>query len=52
MLNNDKLFLEKDPIFLFKKWMNEAVEKEINDPNAIACPLWMILDSLMFVWYF
>ena len=36
MLNNDKLFLEKDPIFLFKKWMNEAVEKEINDPNAIA----------------
>lgn len=36
MLNNDKLFLEKDPIVLFKKWMDEAVEKEINDPNAIA----------------
>ena len=36
MLNNDNLFLEKDPISLFKKWMDEAVDKEINDPNAIA----------------
>ena len=36
MLNNGNLFLEKDPISLFKKWMDEAVDKEINDPNAIA----------------
>ena len=36
MLNNGNLFLEKDPISLFKKWMDEAVNKEINDPNAIA----------------
>ena len=36
MLKNGNLFLEKDPISLFKKWMDEAVDKEINDPNAIA----------------
>ena len=25
----------KDPFLLFKKWYEEAAEKEINDPNAM-----------------
>jgi len=31
----DIINTEKDPIILFKKWFEEAKQKEINDPNAM-----------------
>ena len=30
------IFIGKDPFQIFKRWFEEAVEKEINDPDAIA----------------
>ena len=30
------IFFGKDPFQIFKRWFEEAVEKEINDPDAIA----------------
>ena len=36
-LGLDKCFLDlADPIELFKNWFDEAKNKEINDPNALA----------------
>ena len=31
----DIINTEKDPIILFRKWFEEAKQKEINDPNAM-----------------
>tara|TARA_Y100000389_G_scaffold177727_1_gene190282 strand:+ start:20 stop:646 length:627 start_codon:yes stop_codon:yes gene_type:complete len=37
LLGLDKCFLDlNDPFELFKKWFDEAKNKEINDPNALA----------------
>tara|TARA_B100001287_G_C22578026_1_gene479597 strand:- start:375 stop:1001 length:627 start_codon:yes stop_codon:yes gene_type:complete len=36
-LGLDKCFLDiNEPFDLFEKWFNEALKKEINDPNALA----------------
>ena len=36
-LGLDKCFDEIDnPVELFKKWFNKAMQTEINDPNAVA----------------
>ena len=36
MADNSDVFFGKDPFQIFKRWFEEAVEKEINDPDAIA----------------
>ena len=36
MGDNSDIFFGKDPFQIFKRWFEEAVEKEINDPDAIA----------------
>ena len=36
MADNSDIFFGKDPFQIFKRWFEEAVEKEINDPDAIA----------------
>ena len=41
----DIINTEKDPIILFRKWFEEAKQKEINDPNAMN--LSTISESLM-----
>ena len=36
MGDNSDIFFGEDPFQIFKRWFEEAVEKEINDPDAIA----------------
>ena len=33
---NSDIFFGEDPFQIFKRWFEEAIEKEINDPDAIA----------------
>ena len=36
MVDKRDIFFGEDPFQIFRRWFDEAVKKEINDPDAIA----------------